>query len=54
MNKKITVLPGDGIGPGVIAQARKVMDAINERFGHSFEFDYHGFPNLYITMVHDW
>jgi 3-isopropylmalate dehydrogenase len=37
-NKSIVVLPGDGIGPEVIAEAIKVMDAIAERFGHSFSF----------------
>ncbi len=40
MKKKIAVLPGDGIGPGVIAQAIKVMDAVNGRFGHEFELDH--------------
>lgn len=31
-NYHIAVLPGDGIGPEVMAQAHKVMDAISERF----------------------
>lgn len=35
---KIAVLPGDGIGPEVTAQALKVMDAISERFGARFEY----------------
>ncbi len=39
MNKKIAILPGDGVGPDVIEQAQKVLDAIAERFGH--QFDYH-------------
>ena len=30
MNKKIIVLPGDGIGPEVVAQAEKVIKAIQE------------------------
>ncbi|MCZ6522155.1 MAG: 3-isopropylmalate dehydrogenase [Bacteroidetes bacterium] len=38
MNKKIAVLPGDGIGPEVIEQAIKVLKAIEETFGHHFEF----------------
>lgn len=38
MNKKIAVLPGDGIGPEVIEQALKVLDAIAERYGHYFEY----------------
>ena len=28
----IAVLPGDGIGPEVMAQAQKVIDAVNKRF----------------------
>lgn len=40
MNKRIAVLPGDGIGPEVIEQALKALDAIAERFGHYFEYCY--------------
>ena len=39
MNKRIAVLPGDGIGPEVTNQSIKVLDVIAARFGHSF--DYH-------------
>lgn len=39
MNKKIAVLPGDGIGPEVTAQAVKVLKAIEKRFNHRFEFE---------------
>lgn len=35
---KIAVLSGDGIGPEVVAQARKVMDAVSRRYGHQFEY----------------
>lgn len=38
--KKITVIPGDGIGPEVTEQAVRILDAIGERFGHRFEYDY--------------
>lgn len=38
MRKKIAVLPGDGIGPEVIDQAIKVLDAIADRFDHQFEY----------------
>lgn len=38
MKAKIAVLPGDGIGPEVITQALKVMDAVSERFGHHFTY----------------
>jgi 3-isopropylmalate dehydrogenase len=35
MEFEIAVLPGDGIGPEVMAQALKVLQAIGEKFGHS-------------------
>ena len=31
MEKKITVLPGDGIGPEVVASAVKVLQVIGKR-----------------------
>jgi len=40
MKKKIAVLPGDGIGPEVIEQAVKVLDALGDRYGHYFEYCY--------------
>lgn len=40
MKKHIAVLPGDGIGPEIIAQAVRVLDAVAERFGHEFEYEY--------------
>lgn len=38
MKLKIAVLPGDGIGPEVTAQAIRVLDAVATRHGHTFEF----------------
>ncbi|MGI2998153.1 3-isopropylmalate dehydrogenase [Vibrio alginolyticus] len=38
---KIAVLPGDGIGPEVMAQAHKVLDAIKKKHGIAFERDEH-------------
>lgn len=35
---KIALIPGDGIGPEVIEQAVRAMDAVGEKFGHSFEY----------------
>ena len=35
---KIPVLPGDGIGPEVIFEGRKVIDAAGERFGFDIEW----------------
>ena len=37
MQKKITVLGGDGIGPEVVDQGLKVIEAINHVFEHQFE-----------------
>ena len=38
VTKKIGVLPGDGIGPEVTAEAIKVLNAIAEKHGHNFEY----------------
>lgn len=38
MQAKIVVLPGDGIGPEVTAEALRVLSAVAKRGGHSFEF----------------
>jgi len=38
MNFKIAVLPGDGIGPEIIEQAKKVVLATGKKFGHTFAF----------------
>ena len=38
MEKNIAVLAGDGIGPEIIAEAIKVLDAIAARFGHAFHY----------------
>ena len=37
MEFKLAVLPGDGIGPDVIAEAVGVLEAVGRRFGHDFE-----------------
>lgn len=36
---KIAVLPGDGIGPEVMSEARKVLDRIGEKHSIGFEFE---------------
>ena len=38
MKKQIAIIKGDGIGPEIIEQALKVLDAISFRFHHKFEF----------------
>ncbi len=37
MNFTIALLPGDGIGPEVLAGAVAALDRVGERFGHSFD-----------------
>ena len=36
MNFNLTVLPGDGVGPEVTAEAIKVLQAVGKKFGHGF------------------
>jgi 3-isopropylmalate dehydrogenase len=40
MHKKIAVLPGDGIGPEIVQQAIKALNAIAKKFNHTFEYEY--------------
>ena len=40
MKFKIAKLPGDGIGPEVVAQAVKAIDAVCKRFGHEVEYSF--------------
>jgi len=36
---KIAILPGDGIGREVTAEAEKVLQAVGQRYGHQFEME---------------
>ena len=38
MNYKIALIGGDGIGPDIVKQAVKVLNAVGEKFGHSFSY----------------
>lgn len=38
MNVNIAVIKGDGIGPEVVSQAMKVLDAVGEKYGHTFNY----------------
>jgi len=38
MNYNIAVIPGDGIGPEIIAEAKKVLDQIGKIYGHQFNY----------------
>ena len=40
MKLNIAVLPGDGIGPEIIAQALRVTEAVAEKFGHELSYEY--------------
>lgn len=54
MNFNVAVIPGDGIGPEIVREARKVLETVGEQFGHTFNFteilmggasiDVHGVP----------
>ena len=37
MEGRIAFLPGDGVGPEVLGEARRVLEAIGEAYGHRFE-----------------
>lgn len=54
MDCKITCIPGDGIGPEIVAEAKKVLEKVAEKYGHKMAFedvlmggasiDVHGIP----------
>ena len=54
MERKITVLPGDGIGPEVVASAVRVLQVIGKRFNHTFHLGYAtiGGARLTSTIIH--
>lgn len=39
MRRRIALLGGDGIGPEVVAEGRRVLAAVGARFGHDFVFE---------------
>jgi 3-isopropylmalate dehydrogenase len=41
MKATIVLLPGDGIGPEVVRQARETLDVVADRFGHELFFSEH-------------
>lgn len=54
MDYKIALIPGDGIGPEIVREARKVLDKVCEKYHHTFSYsevllggasiDVHGVP----------
>jgi len=53
MQCKFVLLPGDGIGPEIVAQAERVLQAIAEKFGHSFEISRHIIGGIAIDQTGD-
>ena len=54
MELHIVSIPGDGIGPEIVAEAKKVLNKVAEKYGHTIEWkdilmggasiDVHGVP----------
>jgi 3-isopropylmalate dehydrogenase len=40
MSKKVLILPGDNIGPEIVAEAVKVLKRVDEKFSLGIELDY--------------
>ena len=38
MRKRIAVMKGDGIGPEIVTEAKKVLDRVGQVFGHTFHY----------------
>lgn len=38
MDLKITCIPGDGIGPEIVTEAKKVLDAVAKKYGHVMHY----------------
>ena len=38
MEKKIALIPGDGIGPEIVREAKKILDKVCEKYGHKFSY----------------
>lgn len=39
MKARVVLLPGDGIGPEVVEEGKRVLEAIAKKFGHNFAFE---------------
>ena len=37
MEYRIGLIHGDGIGPEIVDEAKKVLDAVCEKYGHKFD-----------------
>ena len=38
MEKNIAVIKGDGIGPEIVTEAMKVLDAVAKKYNHTFNY----------------
>ena len=38
MNYNIVTVSGDGIGPDIVSEAKKVLEVIGEKYKHTFNF----------------
>ena len=48
---RFTLLPGDGIGPEIIGQARRVLEAVAQRFEYEFTFEEHLIGGIAIDLT---
>ena len=39
MECRIALIPGDGIGPEIVREAKKVLDRVCEKYGHAFTYE---------------
>ena len=39
MKFRVGVISGDGIGPEIVKEAKKVLDKVGSEFGHEFEYE---------------
>jgi 3-isopropylmalate dehydrogenase len=53
MKASIVLLPGDGIGPEVVREAKRVLSAVEERFGHTFEYEEHDIGGVAMDRTGD-
>ena len=53
MKANIVLLPGDGIGPEIVLQAQRVLEAVAAKFGHEFEFSSHMIGGVAIDTCGD-
>ncbi len=53
MQAQFVLLSGDGIGPEIVSQARRVLEQIGRQFGHQFSFEEHLIGGIAIDQTGD-